>query len=204
VKIYQFPGLTGEGAVEVVAEELGDPPAFEIGRALGVEQAPDEQVRTSGEILQERAQHRWEIEREAAEEELKGLRADLDRLTEDVADEMGGDEAEAANSVILEVRDTSADIEATQQAIETSRVARELAEENLRNQEKRHEVGMATTKDLLDFQTQLTEARFTEVQARVRHAIALARWRRAQGHLLSHYQIMLEHQQRSTPWFARF
>ena len=41
----------------------------EIGRALGVEQAPDEQVRTSDEILRERARHRWEIEREAAEED---------------------------------------------------------------------------------------------------------------------------------------
>lgn len=108
------------------------------------------------------------------------------------------------SNVTLEVRDTAADLEATQKAIETSRVARELAEENLRNQEKRHEVGMATTKDLLDFQTQLTEARFTEVQARVRHAIAVARWRRAQGHLLTQYQIVVENTQRATPWFARF
>jgi hypothetical protein len=63
------------------------------------------------------------------------------------------------SNVTLDVRDSSADVEASQQAIETSRVAPELAEENLRNQEKRHEVGMATTKDLLDFQTQLTQAR---------------------------------------------
>jgi len=111
---------------------------------------------------------------------------------------------ELLSNVTLEVRDTAADLEATQQAIETSRVARELAEENLRNQEKRHEVGMATTKDLLDFQTQLTEARFTEVQARVRHAVAVARWRRAQGQLLSHYQIVVENKRRSTPWFAKF
>jgi len=41
----------------------------EIGRALGVEQAPDEQVRSSDEILRERTDHRWEIEREADEEE---------------------------------------------------------------------------------------------------------------------------------------
>lgn len=41
----------------------------EIGRALGIEQAPDEQVKTSDEILRERARHRWEIEREAAEED---------------------------------------------------------------------------------------------------------------------------------------
>jgi outer membrane protein TolC len=108
------------------------------------------------------------------------------------------------SNVTLEVRDTSADVEATQQALVTSRVARELAEENLRNQEQRHEVGMATTKDLLDFQTQLTEARFTEVQARVRHAIAVARWRRAQGQILAQYQIVLQHPGRSTPWFARF
>jgi outer membrane protein TolC len=108
------------------------------------------------------------------------------------------------STVTLEVRDSAADVEASQEAIETSRVARELAEENLRNQEKRHEVGMATTKDLLDFQTQLTEARFIEVQARVRHAIAVARWRRAQGQLLSQYQIVVENTQRSTPWFAKF
>ena len=41
----------------------------EIGRALGVEQAPDEQVRSSEEILRERTQHRWDLEREAAEED---------------------------------------------------------------------------------------------------------------------------------------
>ena len=108
------------------------------------------------------------------------------------------------SNITLEVRDTSADVESTMQAIETSRVARELAQENLRNQQKRHEVGMATTKDLLDFQNQLTQARFTEVQARIRYAIALARWRRAQGTLLAQHQIVLEAPKRSTPWFARF
>jgi hypothetical protein len=41
----------------------------EIGRALGVEQSPSEPVTSSKEILQERSRHRWEIEREASEEE---------------------------------------------------------------------------------------------------------------------------------------
>jgi Family of unknown function (DUF6335) len=40
----------------------------EIGRALGIEQRPDEQVRTSDEILRERARHRWDIEGDAADE----------------------------------------------------------------------------------------------------------------------------------------
>jgi outer membrane protein TolC len=109
------------------------------------------------------------------------------------------------SQVTLEVRRTIADIVANRQRIDTSRVARELAEENLRNQEKRHEVGMATTKDLLDFQQRLTQARFAEVSAKLDYTIAVARWRRAQGHLLTHYQVIVEHPgRRSTPWFARF
>jgi hypothetical protein len=60
---------TGEetvgGSVATPDQDVVD----ELGRALGVEQAPDEPVKTSGEILQERARHRWDIEREAAEED---------------------------------------------------------------------------------------------------------------------------------------
>jgi outer membrane protein TolC len=111
---------------------------------------------------------------------------------------------ELLSNVTLEVRESGANVSDSRKAIETSRVARELAQENLRNQEKRHEVGMATTKDLLDFQTRLTEARFSEVQARVQHANAVASWRRAQGRLLEHYQIVVKAPERSKPWFSRF
>jgi outer membrane protein TolC len=109
------------------------------------------------------------------------------------------------SQVTLEVRRAIADIVAGRQRIDASRVARELAEENLRNQEKRHEVGMATTKDLLDFQQRLTEARFAELSAKLDYTLAVARWRRAEGQLLSHYQILIDHPgHRSAPWFARF
>lgn len=111
---------------------------------------------------------------------------------------------ELLSQVMLEVRETTASVLAARKAVETSRVARELAEENLRNQQKRHEVGMATTKDLLDFQTRLTEARSTEVQARVRYAIAVAAWRRAQGALLETYQVVVQHPSRGKPWFTWF
>ena len=40
----------------------------ELGRALGVEQASDAEVRTSDEILRERDRHRWTTEREVARE----------------------------------------------------------------------------------------------------------------------------------------
>ena len=42
--------------------------------------------------------------KEMAEEELLALRPDLVALTEELADEMGSDEADAANSVIIEIR----------------------------------------------------------------------------------------------------
>lgn len=109
------------------------------------------------------------------------------------------------STVTLQVRQSVADLTAARQRIDTTRVARELAEENLKNQTKRHEVGMATTKDLLDFQTRLTTARAAEVQAKIDYATAIARWRRAKGELLAHYQVVLDQPGRgSAPWFARF
>jgi len=43
------------------------------------------------------------------------------------------------------------------------------------------------------------------VQAQVAYAIAVGRWRRARGALLSYYQIVVEQPGRhSPPWFARF
>lgn len=44
----------------------------EIGRALGVEQEADAPVQTSEEILRERDQRRWRLEREAAETDVEG------------------------------------------------------------------------------------------------------------------------------------
>lgn len=41
----------------------------EIGRALGVEQAPDAEVRMSEEILTNRDRHYWHLERRATKEE---------------------------------------------------------------------------------------------------------------------------------------
>src|SRR5437899_12984253 len=96
------------------------------------------------------------------------------------------------SNVTLEVRQAVADLVSSRQRIDTTRVARELAEEKLRTQQKRHEVGMATTKDLLDFQTRLTSARGAEVQAKIDYAIALERWRRARGQLLGYYQVVVE------------
>jgi outer membrane protein TolC len=112
---------------------------------------------------------------------------------------------ELLSNITLEVRQAVANLLSTRQLLGTTRVARELAAENLRNQEKRHEVGMATTHDLLDYQSRLSTARAAEVQAKIGYANSVAAWLRAQGLLLPHYQIVVQHPgKRSVPWFARF
>ena len=97
------------------------------------------------------------------------------------------------------------DVVANMKRIQASRVARELAEENLRNQQKRLEVGIATTKDVLDFQDDLTQARGVELRAATDYNISLAELARAQGTLLDQYSVVIEIPgERFTPWWALF
>ncbi len=53
------------GSVSTPDQDIVD----EIGEALGVGQAPDAELVTSGEILAERDRHRWDLECDADEEE---------------------------------------------------------------------------------------------------------------------------------------
>lgn len=53
------------GSVATPDQDIVD----EIGHALGVEQAPDAEVRTSEEILRDRDHLRWHLERDAADAE---------------------------------------------------------------------------------------------------------------------------------------
>jgi len=61
--------LSGDEAVAGSVATPDQDVVDEIGRALGVEQAPDAPVQISEEILRERDRRRWRVEREAAEAE---------------------------------------------------------------------------------------------------------------------------------------
>lgn len=108
-------------------------------------------------------------------------------------------------AVTAEVKKAINDAQADTKAIEATRLARELAEENVRNQQARFEVGLGTTKDLLDFQDQLTQARAEEVRALTQYRIDLAELRRVEGTLLRAHNVEIAQQpEESTPWWARF
>jgi hypothetical protein len=61
--------LSGEEAVGGSVATPDQDVVDEIGHALGVEQAPDAEVRTSGEILRSRDRLRWHLERDASRKE---------------------------------------------------------------------------------------------------------------------------------------
>lgn len=112
---------------------------------------------------------------------------------------------EVEESVTLEVKQAVTNMESEIEGLPAVRVARELAEENLRNQQARYEVGLATTKDLLDFQEKMLQARASEVEALTGYNVALADLQRAEGTLLEERRILVERPElEAAPWWARF
>lgn len=109
------------------------------------------------------------------------------------------------SNIALEIQQAVGDVESAYKRVSASRIARELAEENLRNQKKRYEVGIVTTTDILDFQEKATNAMAVEARAIADHAIAEAELARAEGTLLSDFGIRVEFEDApGNEWWARF
>jgi len=113
--------------------------------------------------------------------------------------------SQVEENVTLEITRSLNNLKAFLKSIEATRIARELAEENVRNQKARYDVGLATTKDLIDFQDRLTQAEREEVNSLTGYNIELAHFRRANGTLLGARSVVLERNEpEPPPWWARF
>ncbi|MBI3767443.1 MAG: TolC family protein [Deltaproteobacteria bacterium] len=109
------------------------------------------------------------------------------------------------SDVTLEVQKAVNAVITNMKRLRATHLATELGEQNLRDQQKRLDVGMATTKDILDFQDQLTTARGNEVQAQTDYNVSLGELARAQGTLLDQYSVVVEVPgTRFVPWWAKF
>ncbi|MBI3785185.1 MAG: TolC family protein [Deltaproteobacteria bacterium] len=107
--------------------------------------------------------------------------------------------------VTLEIKTSVSNLQSDLRSIEATRIARQLAEENVRNQKARYDVGLATTKDLLDYADRLTRAQFAEVESLTQYNSDLAEMRRVEGSLLAARNIVLERvRPETTPWWATF
>ena len=108
-------------------------------------------------------------------------------------------------NVTLEITQSVNNLKAFLKSIEATRIAKELAEQNVRNQQARYDVGLATTKDLIDFTDRLTQAERAAVESLTNYNIEVARLRRADGSLLADRNVLLERTEpEPPPWWARF
>ena len=94
--------------------------------------------------------------------------------------------------ILVEVREAAREIKTTERRIEATARARVLAKERFDGEESRRDQGLRTTFHVLDARTKLTEAQSNEVRAKVDHATAWARFRRATGGLLAHHDILVD------------
>ena len=86
----------------------------------------------------------------------------------------------AESRAILQVRDAAWKIEMNAKRIETTRAARELADQRLDAERKRFEVGMSTSFLVIQAQRDLAVARNNELQARLAHQLAITAFEAAQ------------------------
>jgi len=112
---------------------------------------------------------------------------------------------ELVNQVILEVEKSLGDVDSGYKRIQTSQQAKNLAEENLRMQEKRFQVGLITQKDVIDFQSRLIDAEGAELRSLTDYNNAIAKLKLAEGTLLQTYNVKIEGvTKEAIPWWAKF
>ena len=92
----------------------------------------------------------------------------------------------------LEIRDALREVRNSQKKIEAAKTAVELAKQVVINDEERLRVGIATTREVLESQRDLIDARTTEIEAVTEYNIALARLQKTQGTILINNNILIE------------
>jgi len=112
---------------------------------------------------------------------------------------------QALYQAALQVKSALVDLLAYQQQVVSTAQAIAYAEESLRDVRAQFRDGLATTNQLLQYQSNLVTAQGNDVQAKVGLENArLALWH-AEGTLLGHFNINFElANPRQSPWYSRF
>ena len=95
-------------------------------------------------------------------------------------------------SIIVEVNKAVRDIRTGQKRIEVTAKSVELAEESLKSERKKLEVGVSTSHDVLEFEEELADAQRRAILARLEYAKALINLARATGVLLEENDIVID------------
>ncbi len=94
--------------------------------------------------------------------------------------------------IILETRESIRQIETDLKRIESTNVVLQLEEAKLETEKKRFEQGLATSHDLLEFQSDVAEARTNNLKATIDYNKSIANLENAKGTLLNKWDIRFE------------
>jgi outer membrane protein len=101
-------------------------------------------------------------------------------------------QAKTTEGIVFEVTDAVHKLEEAKLTLAAARVSVDLAEKNLRAEERKHELGSETAFFVLDAQTQLAQAEFARAQAAIGYQLALAALDHATGELLPHHGVNIQ------------
>jgi outer membrane protein TolC len=96
------------------------------------------------------------------------------------------------NIVINEVREAVRQVDTNLESIEATKASFKFSKEKLKAEEKKYEVGLSTTHDLLEFQDDLARAASRFALARANYEKSLANLARVKGVLLEEYDIVID------------
>ena len=156
-------------------------------------------VLTSGDFFRYRVGVELEVPLSNAEARSRYTRAtiELKRAEEDMK--------QVVSDIALEIQQAAGNVASGYKRVQAAKLARELADDNVHDQQRRYEVGIVTTTDILDFQEKATNAMASEARAIADHAIALARLKQAEGTLLDEFGIRVAFEDKpGKEWWSRF
>ena len=119
----------------------------------------------------------------AAKSRLSASRLEAAQLLLDIKD--------LEKTIVVEVREAVRKIQTDIKRVQAARVARRLAEEKLRAEEKKFEVGLSTSFKVLEFQTDLASEESKELLTIIDYKKSLNNFRKVKGATLEAYQIRL-------------
>ena len=96
------------------------------------------------------------------------------------------------DDINLDVRNSIRDIENGQRRIEAAELSVDLARQVLSNEQERLNVGIGTTRDVLEAQRDLVDARVRQIRSIADYNIALARLEKAKGTIIVSKGIVIE------------
>jgi len=93
--------------------------------------------------------------------------------------------------IILEVRESARQLKTDSKRIKAATVAKKLAEEKLKAEEKKFEVGLSTSFNVLKFQEDLAQAQSNEIKTIIDYKQSRIRFRKSIASTLKHHDVTL-------------